>query len=94
LAAYEVLLSKTKYLAGDSLTLADLFHLPYGTMLGSAGVDFLTDGTFPNVSRWAWAFGSLYGHCVLTDFFHSDGGTIFLAVMPGNRLLVEHERIL
>ncbi|KAG5634673.1 hypothetical protein H0H81_001136 [Sphagnurus paluster] len=32
LDAYDVILSKQKYLAGDNVTLADLFHLPYGTI--------------------------------------------------------------
>ncbi|KAJ7253568.1 glutathione S-transferase [Mycena rebaudengoi] len=63
LDAYEVILGKQKYLAGDELTLADLFHLPYGTMLKQAGSDLLsTKG--PNVIRWfnelqareSWAF--------------------------------------
>lgn len=31
LEGYERILSKHAYLAGDKLTLADLFHLPYGT---------------------------------------------------------------
>ena len=30
LEAYEVILSKQKYLAGDDVTLADLFHVPRG----------------------------------------------------------------
>ncbi|KAJ7827059.1 glutathione S-transferase [Mycena leptocephala] len=33
LDAYEVILGKQKYLAGNEVTLADLFHLPYATML-------------------------------------------------------------
>ncbi|EEC00068.1 hypothetical protein MPER_00071 [Moniliophthora perniciosa FA553] len=32
LKAYEVILGKQKYLGGNEITLADLFHLPYGTM--------------------------------------------------------------
>jgi len=50
LAAYDVILAKQKYLAGDEITLADLFHLPYGTMLGVAGSDIMTSK--PNVARW------------------------------------------
>ncbi|KZP02180.1 hypothetical protein FIBSPDRAFT_880520, partial [Athelia psychrophila] len=30
LDAYEVILSKQAYVAGNEVTLADLFHLPYG----------------------------------------------------------------
>ncbi|KAH9926276.1 glutathione S-transferase C-terminal-like protein [Epithele typhae] len=54
LAAYNVLLGKTKYLAGDEVTLADLFHLPYGAMLKAQSIDFLESGKYPNVARW-WA---------------------------------------
>ncbi|KIY44818.1 glutathione S-transferase [Fistulina hepatica ATCC 64428] len=54
LDAYDKILSKQKYLAGDEITLADLFHLPYGTMLTATGCDFLTSKSKPNVARW-WA---------------------------------------
>ncbi|KAF8074668.1 glutathione S-transferase [Lyophyllum atratum] len=50
LDAYDVILSKQKYLAGDELTLADLFHLPYGTKLGDIGSNIME--TKPNVARW------------------------------------------
>ncbi|THH05558.1 hypothetical protein EW145_g4701 [Phellinidium pouzarii] len=51
LEAYERILSKRKYLAGDDITLADLFHLPYGTMVAEQlGIDALTSK--PNVARW------------------------------------------
>ncbi|KAF8072249.1 glutathione S-transferase [Lyophyllum atratum] len=50
LDAYEVILSKQKYLAGDELTLADLFHLPYGALLEAAGSNIME--TKPNVARW------------------------------------------
>ncbi|GLB40879.1 putative glutathione S-transferase [Lyophyllum shimeji] len=51
LDAYEVILSKQKYLAGDEITLADLFHLPYGTYLAQAGSNIME--TKPNVARHA-----------------------------------------
>ncbi|KAH7929516.1 glutathione S-transferase [Leucogyrophana mollusca] len=51
LEAYEVILSKQKYLAGDNVTLADLFHLPYGSMLRPAGHGELLE-KHPNVARW------------------------------------------
>jgi glutathione S-transferase len=52
LAGYEKILSKQKYLAGDEITLADLFHLPYGSMLAPQGFKFLEDSEkFPNVAR-------------------------------------------
>ncbi|KAJ3500080.1 hypothetical protein NMY22_g19382 [Coprinellus aureogranulatus] len=50
LDVYEKILSKQKYLAGDELTLADLFHLPYGTLVSAAGSDAITKR--PNVARW------------------------------------------
>ncbi|RDB29481.1 hypothetical protein Hypma_014953 [Hypsizygus marmoreus] len=50
LDAYDVILSKQKYLAGDEITLADLFHLPYGALLSVAGTNVLE--TKPNVKRW------------------------------------------
>lgn len=77
LDAYDVILSKQKYLAGnaslssylDSLslslieavqqecTLADLFHLPYGTMITSIGINFLVDEQKrPHVARCVIVF--------------------------------------
>jgi len=50
LDGYEEILSKQKYLAGDEVTLADLFHLPYGSMLGMMKFDVIEKR--PNVSRW------------------------------------------
>ncbi|TFK65104.1 glutathione S-transferase [Pluteus cervinus] len=52
LAGYEAILGKQKYIAGDELTLVDLFHIPYGEFLLRLGVDILVNGSFPNVSRW------------------------------------------
>lgn len=49
LDAYDKLLSKQKYLAGEQITLADLFHLSYGAMLDQAGLDIMTRK--PNVAR-------------------------------------------
>ncbi|KAF5349755.1 hypothetical protein D9758_010192 [Tetrapyrgos nigripes] len=51
LDAYEKILSRQKYLAGDELTLADLYHLPFGTNVAAAGCDLLTSKG-PNVTRW------------------------------------------
>ncbi|KAH7098213.1 glutathione S-transferase [Auriculariales sp. MPI-PUGE-AT-0066] len=51
LDGYERILSQAKYLAGDTLTIADLFHLPYGHLLESGiGSDVLQKR--PNVARW------------------------------------------
>lgn len=52
LDGYEAILSKQKYLAGNDITLADLFHLPYGSALKIAGSDIMTDQSRPNVLRW------------------------------------------
>ncbi|PSR73844.1 hypothetical protein PHLCEN_2v10326 [Hermanssonia centrifuga] len=52
LYGYETILSKQKYLAGDEITLADLFHLPYGAFIGKLGYSFLESGEYPNVTRW------------------------------------------
>lgn len=51
LSAYEVILRKQPYLAGEVITLADLFHLPYGTIaIEELGYDVLQNR--PNVARW------------------------------------------
>ncbi|KAJ7748339.1 glutathione S-transferase [Mycena metata] len=50
LDAYEVILSKHRYMAGDTLTLADLFHLPYAWLVTLGGSDIMTRR--PNVARW------------------------------------------
>ncbi|KAG1742491.1 glutathione S-transferase [Suillus lakei] len=49
--AYELILSKQRYLAGDSVTLADLSHLPYGAAFYGAGFAEVFDKR-PNLSRW------------------------------------------
>ncbi|KAJ7785528.1 glutathione S-transferase [Mycena olivaceomarginata] len=51
LDAYETILGNQRYLAGNEVTLADLFHIPYGTMLAKAGSDLMTTKG-PNVTRW------------------------------------------
>ncbi|KAI5117693.1 hypothetical protein M0805_007762 [Coniferiporia weirii] len=53
LKVYEIILSKQKYLAGDELTLADLLHLPYGTLITDY-IGFTGLNATPNVARW-WA---------------------------------------
>ncbi|KAF9001538.1 glutathione S-transferase [Cyathus striatus] len=50
LDVYDQILSKQKYVAGDELTLADLFHLSYGEMLAVASSDVMKQK--PNVARW------------------------------------------
>ncbi|KAJ7643682.1 glutathione S-transferase [Roridomyces roridus] len=51
LDVYEVILGKTKYLAGDEFTLADLFHLLAAPRLADLGVDIWSERG-PNVQRW------------------------------------------
>ncbi|KAH6680616.1 glutathione S-transferase [Halenospora varia] len=51
LAVYEVTLSKQAYLAGDQLTLVDLFHLPSGVFTKGLGLSSSFD-KFPHVAKW------------------------------------------
>ncbi|KAJ7501080.1 glutathione S-transferase [Mycena galericulata] len=50
LKVYDGILSKQKYLAGDELTLADVFHLSYGPLFSN--VLDLMETTGPNTARW------------------------------------------
>ncbi|KAG8694710.1 hypothetical protein FRC08_008305 [Ceratobasidium sp. 394] len=50
LEGYERILSKQKYLAGDRITLADLFHLPAGSYLDQYDPNILR--STPSVKRW------------------------------------------
>ncbi|KAJ7607995.1 thioredoxin-like protein [Mycena polygramma] len=50
LDGYERILAKHRYVAGDKLTLVDLFHLPYGPLVASGGTDMFSRR--PNVARW------------------------------------------
>ncbi|KAJ7190668.1 glutathione S-transferase [Mycena pura] len=52
LDVYESILGKQKYMAGDELTLVDLFHLFYAPMLAGADIDVMTKESRPNVARW------------------------------------------
>lgn len=51
LQGYERVLSKQKYLAGDNVTLADLFHLPYGSFVEKFGFAELAD-KYPAFKKW------------------------------------------
>ncbi|KIM58480.1 hypothetical protein SCLCIDRAFT_1218602 [Scleroderma citrinum Foug A] len=52
LDAYNVILGKQKFLAGDNVTLADLLHLPCGTVVATlAGLPEIFTSQ-PNVARW------------------------------------------
>jgi len=50
LDAYDKILSKQKYLAGNELTLVDFYHLPIGSALGAVGINIINEK--PNVSKW------------------------------------------
>jgi len=50
LDAYETILSKQKYLAGDEITLADLYHLSYGSMVKGLNPELFSSR--PHVSKW------------------------------------------
>ncbi|KAF7319153.1 hypothetical protein HMN09_00251700 [Mycena chlorophos] len=41
LEGYELMLGKTRYLGGDELTLADLFHLPYAAIIAESSDVFV-----------------------------------------------------
>ncbi|KAJ6010658.1 hypothetical protein N7451_002070 [Penicillium sp. IBT 35674x] len=51
LQGYERVLSKQKYLGGDNLTLADLYHLPYGAFVEPFGFAELVD-RYPAFKKW------------------------------------------
>ncbi|KAJ6592433.1 hypothetical protein B0H19DRAFT_917237 [Mycena capillaripes] len=51
LDACDVILSKQRYLAGDTLTLANLFHIFHTSLVGIGGSDIMTRK--PNVARYA-----------------------------------------
>lgn len=54
LDAYDSLLSHRRYLGGQNLTLADLYHLPLGQKIIDAGygASLMDDKRRPNVARW------------------------------------------
>lgn len=51
LKAYDVILGKQKYIAGDNFTLIDLFHIPSGAAAIEHG-GFKGFDKYPNVKRW------------------------------------------
>ncbi|KAF7296910.1 Glutathione S-transferase [Mycena indigotica] len=52
LDVYEGILAKQKYIAGNELSLVDLYHLIYAPGLAPAGVDIMTRAERPHVARW------------------------------------------
>jgi len=51
LSGYERILKTQKYLGGDVVTLADLFHVPWGYIVHYEQVIAVFDG-YPSVARW------------------------------------------
>ena len=51
LAYYDEVLAKQKYLAGDELTLVDLFHLPNGSAMKAFGYKEMFE-KYSNVNKW------------------------------------------
>lgn len=54
LTVYDKILGNQQYLAGEHVTLADLWHLPLGFMLEKAGYNVMSDEGRPNVARYAY----------------------------------------
>jgi len=50
LDVYDQILAKQPYIAGDELTLADLYHIPVGNVLFLAGINVISEK--PNVAKW------------------------------------------
>lgn len=51
LAIYDGILARQAYLGGNEVSLADLFHLPYGTLVKKLGHADIFD-KYPHVSKW------------------------------------------
>lgn len=51
LKGYESILSRQKYIGGNEITLADLFHLPYADLARKLGFKETFD-KYPHVTKW------------------------------------------
>lgn len=51
LSVYDSILAKQTYLAGNEVTVADLYHLPYGKLAKDLGFGHLFE-KYPNVNKW------------------------------------------
>ena len=71
LAVYDKKLATQKYIAGEELTLADLFHLPNGAALMAGKWKELFE-KYPNVDKW---FKELQGRETLVKAA-AEAGTI------------------
>jgi glutathione S-transferase len=78
LALYDKILSKQKYLAGDQISLPDLYHLPYATMCKENGLTEVL-AKYPAVSKWlegletraSWIKATGKAYIRLTDVKHT-----------------------
>ncbi|KAJ6500229.1 glutathione S-transferase [Mycena vitilis] len=52
LDVYEVILGKHRFLSGDEISLADIFHLYFAPLLTGTEADIMTEASRPNVARW------------------------------------------
>ncbi|KIY53955.1 glutathione S-transferase [Fistulina hepatica ATCC 64428] len=88
--AYEAILSKHKYVAGDNLTLADLFHIPYGLLLPPAGCNILiSPEKRPNVARW---FKEISSRPAARAIWGPQGYVIPASLEEGLKLLNEQKQ--
>lgn len=68
----------------QEITLADLFHLPYGALLPAQGIDVLESGKYPNVTRCVPLQHTLV-KMLLTKLRTLGGGRRFLPARRGRR---------
>jgi glutathione S-transferase len=89
IVGYERILGERKYLAGDTLSIVDLFHLSHGSMLAPQGFTWLEDEQrFPNVARYA--FLGLWADDCLTKCAQIGGGETLASGRLGARWWRDH----
>ncbi|KAG6846640.1 hypothetical protein H0H93_012686 [Arthromyces matolae] len=69
LDVYDAILSQQRYLAGEELSLADLFHLPFANLLVQGGSKVIESR--PNVARWYNELASRPSWQAVKDLIHS-----------------------
>jgi hypothetical protein len=90
LVVYDQILGKQAYLAGDEISLADLFHLSWGALLKAGGSDIMESK--PNVARLVFqnfAIIMISAHALCKG-----GGRISALDLPGSLLRVAFQRVL
>lgn len=68
LTVYDSILAKQPYLAGDELTVADLYHLPYAIMNKQIGLAEVYD-KFPHVTKWLDALAARESWIKVNEIF-------------------------